>query len=117
MLSHYIIVRRDLPIGIMCAMVAHAAGESAAWNTSLITESTRAIILQAKNEDHLEKIRGYLIGENIPHVRIVESTGPYAHQLMSIGIVPVEQTLVQDKLSDFTLLNGCLELDKLEGEW
>lgn len=27
-LTHYIIVRRDLPYGVICAMVAHAAGES-----------------------------------------------------------------------------------------
>lgn len=26
--THYIIVRRDLPFGVTCAMVAHAAGES-----------------------------------------------------------------------------------------
>lgn len=28
MFTHYIIVRRDLPFGVTCAMVAHAAGES-----------------------------------------------------------------------------------------
>lgn len=27
-LTHYIIVRRNLPYGVICAMVAHAAGES-----------------------------------------------------------------------------------------
>lgn len=27
-LTHYIVVRRDLPFGVTCAMVAHAAGES-----------------------------------------------------------------------------------------
>lgn len=27
-LTHYILVRRDLPFGVLCAMVAHAAGES-----------------------------------------------------------------------------------------
>jgi hypothetical protein len=32
MLTHYIIVRRDLPTAVQCAQVAHAAGESfVAW--------------------------------------------------------------------------------------
>lgn len=104
-------------MGILAAMVTHAAGESAAWNTSIALEPTRAVVLQAKDEANLEAIRCYLIGENIPHIRIIEDAGPYAHQLMSIGIVPVEQTIVQDKLSEFTLLNSCFELDNLEGNW
>lgn len=28
MLTHYVIIRRDLPVGVMCAQIVHAAGES-----------------------------------------------------------------------------------------
>lgn len=112
MLSHYIFVRRDLPVGVIAAMCTHAAAESAIWNpTDIAACNTRAVVLQAKDESHLEKIRSYLIGENIPHIRIVEDAGVYAHQLMALGIIPVEHVTLGKRLSEFTLLNGCLELD------
>lgn len=117
MLSHYIFVRRDLPLGMIAAMCTHAAGESAIWNpTDVAACNTRAVVLQAKDEAHLEKIRSYLIGENIPHVKIVEDAGRYAHQLMAIGVIPVEHIILGNKLADFTLLNSCLELDIPEEE-
>lgn len=107
MLTHYIIVRRDLPLGVMAAMVTHAAGESGALYQNPEDGRFRgatAVVLEVKDERGLAKTRDLLVYEGIPHILIEESHGPYTGQWMAIGIVPCERVLVSELLKDYQTL-------------
>lgn len=84
-LTHYVIVRRDLPLGSLAAQIVHAAGESSLGPD--LPPDTRAVVLAAKNELHLVKIEYELIQHGIPHRAIREPD--QNDELMAIGIVPV----------------------------
>lgn len=93
-LTHYIIVRKDLPLGVLAAMVTHAAGESGALYQSEEDGRFRgatAVVLQAENEPDLMKIEEYLHGLDLPYVVVIESGGIYDGETMAIGIVPCER--------------------------
>lgn len=117
MLVHYIFVRRDLPIGVMCAHVTHAAGESAAMYEADAMNGyvespffgATAVVLEARNEDHLCEIRDYLHELNIRHVEVVEGGGDYHDQFMAIGVVPAERTDIGDYMRPFQCLRTCLD--------
>lgn len=116
--AHYIFVRRDIPVGLVAAMVTHAAGESLhRYHTSFeysgdinygLPKNTAAVVLAADNESHLERILSYLIKEDIAFKAIHEVGGTYDGQLMSIGLIPCSRYIVKDKLRGFSLLK---ELD------
>ena len=118
-LTHYIFVRRDLPIGVLAAMVTHAAGESGALYADEYDGRFRlatAVVLEAKNERQLDNIAAFLHEEGIRCVEVWESEGPYAEQLMAIGVVPRER---DDRLSKYQLLTSCAsctQVDKVEAE-
>lgn len=115
---HYIIVRRDLPLGIVLASVAHAAGESfyqvAQQSTHELLEvegfepsETIAIVKGARNVWRLTKLAHALLEAGVRHVVVRETDGAYAGQVMAIGIVPVTKgTAVKyrELLNDFQLL-------------
>lgn len=117
-LVHYIIVRRDLPLGLVLANVAHAAGESFYRLAQLASfelldlegfepAETIAIVKGARNEGRLKKLRDALVAEDVPHSLITETDGEYAGQAMAIGVVPVSKgTSVKYRalLNDFQLL-------------
>ena len=117
MLTHYIIVRRDLPIGVMCAMVTHAAGESAALFENfqekfskdpheLVFKGATAVVLEVKDEKALDKAQQLLWKHGIEHVLISENSGPFEGQFMAIGLVPVERWAVASLLEPYQLLKG-----------
>lgn len=113
--THYIFVRRDLPIGVIASMVTHAAGESAAlyeYHYGRFDGAT-AVVLEAKNEDHLFDIRDYLEDHNIDHMEVCETGGPYNDQFMAIGLIPLdndeEYERVKDLLKDYQTLKTCLD--------
>lgn len=111
-LVHYIVVRRDLPIGVTYAQIAHAAGESfyqfgsgssekeravsnceaaglsPARSSTFNPSMTIAVVLGARNESRLLKLEGELLAARVPHVAIREVDAPYAGQLMAIGLEP-----------------------------
>lgn len=95
-LHHYVIVRDDLPLGVLGSMIIHAAGESAAaWahvNQRKLPADTHAVLLEVSNEAELLEFHknlvqaGYLRG--VDQFLIDENSGPYAGQFMAIGILP-----------------------------
>lgn len=78
---HYVIVRSDLPLGVLAAMVTHAAGE-----TGPVPEHTRAVVLSVPDEQSLLKEADRLPEARLGRGLIVETEGPYAGQLMAVGL-------------------------------
>lgn len=90
-------------------MVTHAAGESGALYSDSYDGRFRgatAVVLEARNELHLDKIAERLRQLDIQCVEVWENSGPYATQLMAIGVVPRER---DTRLSEYQLLKGCLD--------
>jgi len=107
MLIHYTIVRRDLPLGVVCAQLVHAAGESAALYKSPTGRpfgGSIAVVLEVKNEAALGKAVQLLFEHNIPHIRVRESAPPYLGAFMAIGVVPMERELIAPLLIEFQTL-------------
>lgn len=80
------IVRRDLPLGVLAAMVIHAAGES---SPGQLPPGTHAVALAARDEPHLSFIEDKLRFFNIPHHAIREPDPPWNGEIMAIGIPPI----------------------------
>jgi hypothetical protein len=93
-LYHYVISRRDLPLGNQLAQAIHAAGESA---TPRPQPGCRAVALHAADETHLKIIAARLDKADIRHHCVYESDddAKYPSQLMSIGVPPTSD---RDKL-------------------
>lgn len=99
---HYVVVRSDLPIGLMAAQVAHAAGESSPGNLS---PGTHAIVLAATAEE-LATLEQRLRSASAPHAAIRESDAPYEGQLLAIGLAPAPRNVVRRLVSSLPLLRG-----------
>ncbi len=103
MLTHYIIVRRDLPLGVLAAMVTHAAGESAHLYEDPYDGRFRgatAVVLEAKNEAHLKDYIDYVKGQGLLYTVVTESGGPYHGQDMAIGVCPGDRNLIGPIFAD-----------------
>lgn len=85
-LTHYVIVREDLPRGVLAAQLIHAAGESSPGN---LPTHTCAVALAARDEAHLEDLERGLLDRDIPHRAIREPDAPWDNALLAIGIEPV----------------------------
>lgn len=83
---HYVIVRRDMPVGVVAAMIVHAAGESATNVPGF--KGCTAVVLAVDNEAQLSSVLTKLRQEFILHIAVWENSPPYAGQLMAIGVVP-----------------------------
>jgi len=93
-LSHYCIIRRDLPPGVQDAYLVHAAGESSPGN---LPSGTRAVVLSVRDEKSLRRLAEKL--SDVPHVAIVEDGVMY-----SIGIRPAaELGDIQEVTSNLSL--------------
>lgn len=107
-LVHYVIVRRDLPLGVMCAQVVHAAGESAAQYVNDETgepfEHAVAVVLEVEDEQALIDTQMNLVRNGVRLVPIDEEGGPYHNQQMALGLVPVEREEVAYLLEDYQTL-------------
>lgn len=82
--THYIVVREDLPTGVLAAHVAHAAGESGPAPPGSI-----AVVLGVPNEAELLVIAARLEARGVPHVLITENEGTWSDQATAIGVRPV----------------------------
>ena len=101
-LTHYCILRGDLPRGVLAAQLIHAAGESSPGD---LPKNTFAVALSAKSESHLGFIEQKLQRLNIPHHAIREPDEPWCGALMAIGIPPVEdRELIKKATSSLPLL-------------
>lgn len=87
LLHHYVIVRADLPKGVMMAQTIHAAGESA---MRPIPEGTHAYALEVDDEEQLLKRAERLREAGCPHVLVIEPDAPYHGQAMAIGCAPTD---------------------------
>lgn len=106
-LIHYIIVRRDLPLGTMAAMVTHAAGESGALYQDPYDGRFRgatAVVLEAEDRDDLLDAADYLDTQGVQYVVVLESSPPYDGQAMAIGIVPEDRAVLGPIMKDFKTL-------------
>lgn len=68
-------------------MVCHAAGESAFAGEEL-PPRTHAIVLAARDLNHLDSIAKILRMKGVAYVPIFESDVPYNGAFMAIGVVP-----------------------------
>lgn len=111
-LTHYIIIRRDLPLGTLAAMVVHAAGESASFYQDPYDgrfQGATAVVLEVKDEAGLVKAEGLLFEADVPHVVVTEKGGPYDGQTMAIGVVPSTEDRISRLLEKFQTLKTCLD--------
>ena len=105
-LYHYIIVRRDLPLGTLAAQLTHAAGESAAIYERCIWkfDGATAVVLEVRDEAKLLDVMYLLRDNGIQHVRINEDSPPYDGALMAIGVVPQERGKIGALLQELQTL-------------
>lgn len=103
MTAHFIILRRDLPLGVALAMTTHAAGESAFLTWKLPSDTT-AIVLGVDSEEDLIILADKLADAGIEQSLITESDPPWNGQLMAIGIVPGERSSISPLLAHLRLL-------------
>lgn len=99
-ITHYIIVRGDLPLGVAAAQIAHAAGESSPGN---LKPGTFAVVLAARDAAHLAQVADRLRIANVNYVAVFESDAPYTDQLMSIGVAPGPRSTLRQHLSSLSL--------------
>jgi len=100
--THYCIIRKDLPLGVLAAQLIHAAGESSPGN---LPDNTHAVALAAKSEEHLLFLEAKLRRLSIPHKAIREPDAPWNGALMAIGIEPVaDRNQVKKVTSSLPLL-------------
>jgi len=98
--THYIVVRPDLPRGLLAAQVTHAAGESSPGHLS---PGTYAVVLQAGSEA-LSELEERLVDAGVPHRAIRESDPPYEGDLLAIGLAPAPRDKVRKYVSSLPLL-------------
>ncbi len=95
------IVRRDLPLGVMAAQIVHAAGESSPGN---LASGTFAIALERPNEAALAAEADRLEQRGVQVVRINEPSPPWNGALMALGIAPGRKDALRRHLSSIPKL-------------
>lgn len=94
------IVREDLPKGVLAAHVAHAAGE-----TGPAPPGSIAVVLGVPNEAELLVIAARLEERGVPFTLIREDAGIFAGQATAIGIKPThDRKLVGKAVSHLRLV-------------
>lgn len=100
-LTQFIIVRADLPVGMIAAQVAHAAGVGSVRHPPEV----HVVVLAARNEDHLRSISQKLLELEVAQTLVEEVDLPYMSQAMSIGLELVrDRHFVNLALSSLPLL-------------
>jgi len=109
-----VIVREDLPRGVLAAQLTHAAGESAALWSSLrdgagpgrtLPENTHAVVLAVPNERALLAVADRLSARSIVYTLIREPDAPFHGEGTAIGLAPVsDRREVRRALSNLPLL-------------
>lgn len=110
-LYHYVIVRRDLPIGVAAAQIVHAAGESFAEYMYEAQQANgqvevplgvHAIVLSVKTEQELFRLAFDLTKAKAVVVPITEDSRN--GELCAIGIVPcLRSTALNEVLGSLRL--------------
>jgi len=96
-----------LPLGVISAQLCHAAGFSANLSSSThghpLPLDTRAVVLSVANEAKLLALERDLQAAAIPHWPVREPDSPYSGQLMAIGVLPCQRSLVKSILGGLSL--------------
>lgn len=100
-LTHYCVVRADLPFGVQAAQLIHAAGQSI---TEPHADGTYAIALAIASEADLRALSLKLALAGVRHVLIIEDDAPYTGQAMAIGITPCDRAKLKRFLSSYALV-------------
>jgi hypothetical protein len=107
---HYVVVRSDLPVGVIAAMIVHAAGESGKGVDT--PPRTHAVVLQVPNATALVLLQNKVAAAGVPHVVITEPDEPYNGDPMAIGF-PIEAgAFCKANLSHIPLLKYNPEMKK-----
>lgn len=110
---HYVVVREDLPLGVIAAQLVHAAGESSPGD---LKSGTYAVVLAARSEAHLLELAACLRQAHVPHVLVEEPDPPWNGATMAIGIVPTtDRKRVQQVLGRLPLLRRSSSLKTRSG--
>jgi peptidyl-tRNA hydrolase len=95
-----VIVRDDLPKGVLAAHILHAAGESGPAPPGSI-----AVALAVPNEAELLRRAAKLDARGVAYVLIRENAGPFDGQVTAIGIPPTsDRTAIRKATSDLPLV-------------
>lgn len=94
-LTHYIVVRADLPHGFQAAQICHAAGESSPGD---LPKATNAVVLSVPTEADLMDVAAKLTAAGIAHVLIEEPDAPWSGAVTAIGLHPVVDRLAVRKV-------------------
>lgn len=100
-ITHYVLVREDLPRGVLAAQIVHAAGESSPGG---LAEGTYAVVLSVKDESSLEREAKRLRARGVDLVEIRETDAPYGGALMAIGLVPARKEVLRRHVASLPLL-------------
>lgn len=96
---HYVIVRPDLPRGLLAAQVVHAAGESG----GNIQPGTFAVVLAAEPLE-LVALERRLVDAGVAHAAVRETDAPWEGALMAIGVRPGPRSVLKKHFSGLPLL-------------
>jgi hypothetical protein len=99
--THYCVIRADLPVGIMAAMLIHAAGESSPGD---LPPDTYAIALCVPDEAAMLDLERRLVALGVAHVAVREPDDPWSGQLMALGLRPARRSAIGRALSSLPLL-------------
>lgn len=94
------IVRRDLPLGVVAAMIVHAAGESSSGN---LAPNTHAVVLCVEDEQSLLALSDRLAAAGCVHVTVREPDPPYAGAAMALGLPPQDRASLRPHLKRLAL--------------
>lgn len=99
--THYIIVRKDMPVGARDAQLAHAVGQSV---DGPHPGDTYVVILVCRDELHLALEAERLESEGVSIVRVRESDGAFSGQLTAVGLKPGWKEVLKRHVSSLPLL-------------
>ena len=100
-------MRADLPIGMIAAQTAHAAGAGSERHPP----NVHVVVLAVPDAAGLRSLHSQLSAAGIPNTLVVESDHPYQSQPMSIGCELVrERGSVRRVLSSLPLLGKAAQL-------
>ena len=99
--THYVVTRRNLPLGVIAANLVHAAGESSPGN---LPEGTFAVVLAVPDEPALRAVAVRLELAGVAFVRVVEPDAPHNGALMALGLVPGRKEVLRRYVSSLPLL-------------
>jgi hypothetical protein len=111
MLTHYIVCRRDVPLGVALAMTTHAAGESASLYRDPLGRGfrgARTVVLGVKSEKDLRKVAKRLQDKDVEFTVMHEYDPPYGGQAMAIGLVPTTDWYVGQTLKNVQLFRELI---------